>query len=335
MKKIPVFSALLLLVLFFAAAAHAEGVMVRPFLIDETVTPRDIITKTITVTNEGANRSAFYATVNEISVGTEGEIKEFISPVMTDRTDTVTSWIEISRARIMLDPGESAEVPLTLQIHPFASPGVYHAFIGFSAQTNRPKADAAALAGEADGVILKVTVADETVEALRISTFKIKRFIINEKQGAINIEIENIGDAGSAPAGEIIFYSARGEEIGFVTINDEGENISPGDTLVVTTTVPFSDNLGRLKANLTLRYGENGKSSVFDTVQFYMIPYKVIVLLLFVIIFFTILVTVLIKRLFDEDVYDDDEHGTHIPLFVKTGREYKEMDHDITLTKDS
>ena len=92
------------------------------FLIDETYQPRDSEVKTITLTSDYPSRKAvLYATVNEITADSEGEIKEFVTPVMTDRTNTVTSWAEITRGRIELMPGEKIEVPSN-QIHPYAEP---------------------------------------------------------------------------------------------------------------------------------------------------------------------------------------------------------------------
>lgn len=322
----------LVLVPQFASAAAAS---VRPFLIDEIVEPRDIVTRQITLTNETGRRTLYYATVNGITLDNDGEIMDFVTPVMTDRTNTATSWVEISRGRIDLEAGESTEIPVTLRIHPFAESGVYHVFVGFPAAQNRPIAEAAAMNGDADGVILKITVADTTSESLHISNFSLKRFVLNEDDREIQIEVENIGDAPSSPTGEIIFYSPTGEEVAAVTINEEAKTIPPGEKVTFASSIPFSDKLGRFKANLTLHYGEEGKSTVFDTAQFYMIPYRIMLLLLLGILCFSIFVTVLLKKAFDEE-YDgeDDEHGKSIPLFIQTGREYKDVDHDITLTKN-
>jgi len=72
--------------------ASASGITVRPFLIDETLLPRGYSQNLITIRNDYDYRKAVvYATVNEITIDKDGEIKQFVSPVMTDRTNTVTS----------------------------------------------------------------------------------------------------------------------------------------------------------------------------------------------------------------------------------------------------
>lgn len=322
---------ILLLVFVQTATASAAVVSIRPFLIDETVEPRDIVTRDITVTSEVIDRNLnVYATVNEISLNTEGEILDFVSPVMTDRTNTVTSWVEISRGRILLEPGQSTVVPLTLRIHPYAEPGEYHVFIGFVAAQNRPTAESIVKNGDADGVIVKVVVDDTTSESLHITDFDVNRFVFNEEGRSVAVEVENIGDAPSTPDGEIIFYNARGEEVGAVDVNKEGNVIGPEETTVFNVQIPFSDKLGRFKANLTLQYGEDNASSVFDTTQFYMLSYRILALLFLGIVILSVVITLLLRRLFDdEDFFDED--GIHLPLHFKTGKEYEEKDHDISL----
>src|SRR6056297_3143851 len=94
---------LLLLVIALPLHVSAADLSIRPFLIDVTMVPRESTTETIVIENNYSDRKAtVYATVNEITVGTDGAIKEFMTPVMTDRTNTVTSWIEIQRGRIVI-----------------------------------------------------------------------------------------------------------------------------------------------------------------------------------------------------------------------------------------
>jgi hypothetical protein len=134
----------LLVVLVLPSAANAAGFTVSPVLLDLEVSARDVVTKDITITNSSEAKQFIYATVNEILIDEGGEIKEFVSPVMTDRSNTVTSWIEISRGRLELEPGEQKTVPLTIRVSPSAEPGNYHAFVGFVATNKQYIAEATA-----------------------------------------------------------------------------------------------------------------------------------------------------------------------------------------------
>ena len=313
--------------------AEASGVTISPLLVDLELEAREVTTTEVTLTNDTERKVVLFATVNEVAVDTTGEVKEFVSPVMTDRTNTVTSWLEITRGRIEIEPGETKKIPLTVRVHPYADFGEYFAFIGFVEAPKRPEAEAVALAGNANGVILKIDLADTRVESLRISGFLVDRFIINENKRGIEVEIENVGDTNTTPTGEIIFYNSRGEEVSSLPFNESKEEIAAGEKRVLVLEVPFTDKLGRFKANLALEYGNDQTATVFDTAQFFMIPLRIVVMSIFSIMAAAILITFLLRKIFYEESYDSED-GTVLPLYVRTDRDHNEKDHDIHITKN-
>lgn len=309
----------------------ASEISIRPFLVDETLQPRDSVTRSITLSSTYDTRKAvLFATVNEISVDATGEIKQFVSPVMTDRKNTITSWIEIGRGRIEIMPGETIEVPLGLVIHPYAEPGEYHVFVGFVEAPNRPKAEAIAMAGDAKGVIVKITIADERKDSMRISGFIIDRFVTGEDKRTIDIEVENMGDIASAPAGEIIFYDSKGVEVSSVPVNTEGKSIAPGEKTILKSSVPLDNDLGRFKANVSLSYGDNQRGALYDTTVFYMMPTHLLLIIFGGILFVALLIAMLFRRAFQQDVYDD-EAGDDVVMYVKDGHDAEPQEHDIDL----
>lgn len=321
----------LIVLLLLPSVIAAADFSIRPFLIDETLEPRGEVTNQVVLRNDHEVRKyVVFATVNEISVDTEGEIKEFVTPVMTDRTNTVTSWIEVTRGRIEIPPGERREVPVTINVHPNAQPGEYHAFVGFVPAKNRPTAEATALAGDADGVVLKVTVADRRVDSMRISKFLLDRFVTTADDRRVDIEVENLGDIESAPQGELIFYDSLGVELTAVPLNEEGKRIPPGGTGTITAAIPEEVNaLGRFKTNVSLRYGENQTASLYDTSFFYVIPWPTMLMILGGIVLFSLLLTLWFKRSFVDSGFDED--GDEVTMFVKDGHDRDPQHHDIDL----
>lgn len=324
----------ILLFTFSFSFVSAADLDIRPLLIDHTVEPRAITSDAITLTNNLNRKATVYATVNEVTLNTQGEIKAFESPIMTDRTNTVTSWVEITRGRIELMPGETREVDLTLRLHPQAVPGEYHVFIGFVDTSKRYQAEAKARAGEADGVIVKVVVEDQRTESLRISGFLIDRFITHDGKRGIEIELENLGDITAVPEGEIVFYDSRGVEVSSVVVNTDAVSIPSGGTETITAEIPFYNELGRYKANLNLEYGQNLQANVFDTTQFYMMPLPLMIMLFGGILVIAIIALFLLRRSFVE--YDEeDEDVTELPLYIKDGHEPNPQDHDIDLKNNN
>jgi hypothetical protein len=329
LKKLTVLSIIVLIGLFPSLSLASE-ITIRPFLIDKTLTARETSTDTITIKNDYDYRKAvLYATVNEITLDNTGEIKEFISPVMTDRTNTVTSWIEITRGRIEVMPDESIEVPITVRVHPFAEPGEYQVFIGLVEAPNRPAAEAIAMKGDADGVIVKITIADERKDSMRISSFIIDRFITSDDHRSINIEVENNGDMASVPVGEVIFYDSRGIEINSVIVNENNSVVAPGEKVTFTSRVPLESDLGRFKANVSLHYGDKQLASLADTTFFYMMPIPLLVALFGGILVVALLVSLLFRRVFI--THEEEDHVDAVTMYVREGDGAEPKDHDINL----
>jgi len=312
-------------------AALAEEITIRPFLIDETLVPRESVTETIRLESSyDVRKSVIFATVNEITIGTDGEIKEFVSPVMTDRTNTVTSWVEIGRGRIEVLAGESTEVPLKVQAHPQAKPGEYHLFIGFVEAKNRPTAEKVALTGNADGVIVKITVDDERADSMRVARLAVDRFITNPKEQLVTVTLENPGEIASVPEGELVFYNNRGIEVAAAPVNDAGDAIAPGEERAFQVAVPFTNDLGRYKANLNLQYGKNQQASLYDSTSFFMMPWWYAVLFSLGLLTLAGLLTTLFRRMLV--AHKPHEHGENVTMFVRDGHEADPLDHDIDLT---
>lgn len=331
--KLNVYTILVAIFLLLAQAlpVMASSYTVRPFLIDRVVEPRETVTETVQLTNDSPiTKLVVYATVNEISVDKEGVIKQFVSPIMTDRTNTVTSWVEVSRGRIEIEPNSKTDVPLTFRINPYAKPGEYHVFVGFVPAPNRPKAESIALAGEADGVIVKLTVADKSSDSMKVSGFFINRFITNEAKKEISVVIENTGDTTSAPKGEIVFYDSKGAEVDSLFFNTEGIEIPPGKTVTIKSIVPVDGTLGRFKANLSLKYGKNQTASLFDSTSFFIMPINLLAILFFAILISTIFIVLLFKKAFHNAPYSDEESDL-VTMYVKEGHDPKPQDHDIDL----
>ena len=178
---------------------------------------------------------------------------------------------------------------------------------------------------------MKLTVEDDSNEYLRIAGFVIDRFVTKEDDRKVSIELENLGDVTASPEGEIIFFNSTGEEINAIPVNTENLRVPPGETVTITSEIPFGNELGRFKANLSLQYGEKQKASLYDTTQFFMMPLHIMLLMLLVAILVTVLVFLLLHKALI--VKDEHEDGVDLPFMVKDGHDPQPKDHDIDLSK--
>ncbi len=185
------------------------------------------------------------------------------------------------------------------------------------------------MAGEAKGVILKIVISDQREDNMKIANFSIDRFVTDDDSRVISVEGENMGDIASAPTGEIVFYDSRGVEVASVPVNANTESVAPGDTITLKGEVPFGEKLGRFKANVSLKYGENQKASLFDTTYFYAMPYHLVILIFGGILLVTILITLLFRRALLSRELDEDFQD--VTMYVREGKSQEPKDHDIDL----
>jgi hypothetical protein len=311
--------------------ASASTLLVDPIIIDIDAAARDTITKDIKVINTTSQKLVVFATVNEVAVGSTGEIKEFITPVMTDRQNTVTSWLEITRGRIEIEPGASTTIPLTIRIHPQADAGDYYAFIGFVSASKRHEAEAAVRRGGVSGTVAKISIKEQKNTLLKLQSFLIDRLIFKDKDKIADFTFQNNGEEATTPTGEVVFYDSLGKEVGSTPINIEGVSLEPGETKVLSAVIPLEGGIGRFKANANVKYGDSQQASLFDTTQFFMVPFHYLIAALFVIIFLSIAITLLLHRVLHRARASMGEDGHELPLYVRNDREHNIKDHDINL----
>ncbi len=303
---------------------------VSPLVIDYTTEGRDIINRDIVLTNNTDRQTRVYASVHEIAVSEGTEIKEFIPPSMSDRATSITSWLEISRARMEIPAQGTLTVPLTIRIHPKTPPGTYHALIGFASGPNRDDIEAKILAGQGESVILKIIIEDTRREQLHLVNFTTSRFTLQPEGNTLSFTVQNTGDTEVLPTGEVLIYDTSGKELASVPVNTQGLSLAPGEKAVITEELPFTSRIGRNKAYLSLEYGDN-RASVFDTTFYYSIPWYYLAILFAILTVVLLVLVFVFKRAFTTGDSYSHESVYEIPLFVKNSRDHTEYDHDINL----
>ncbi len=307
---------------------------VSPLIIDLELEKRDIIHKEITITNKDARQVRIFPSVNEVDVDENGEIQNFIQPSsIDDRSTAITSWIEVPRKRIELKPGESVNVPVTIQVNPNVQAGEYHAIIGFGSGSNQPEAQEKVMTGVAPATVIRISVDEVQNEFLRLSHFNVKRFVSDDPTDTIAYALENPGADPVTPSGEIIFYDNNGVEVATTPVNPESLTVEPGKSMEVTSSVPPELGLGKYKAFLSVEFGEHLTASVHDTTFFYVIPLKQLLMIFGVVLALALMIALYVHRRYvGADDYYDNEMIVDVPMFIRTERS-PEKDHDIDLTK--
>ncbi len=320
---------LFLACLFILGTPHvfAADYAVTPLVIDHDIAPRDIFEESVKITNTTDRKLRIFPTVNEITVGDEGEVKSFVPASMSDNTTSVTSWIAVTRGRVEINPGESIKIPVSFTINPNAAPGEYHAFIGFAEGSKRDEAENLVTTGRAPGVVVRLSIVEKRTEYLRLNRFNIDRFVTALGEGTVTYELENVGGLPITPAGEIIFYSSRGIELKAMPINPDKKTIEANDRETFTQTIPDVGTIGRFKALLNVEYGTGLRANLYDTTYFNVVP----VLYLAIIFGFLLVTSLMLALWYHRSKSKIIEDEGEVSVYVRSGIVGVEKDHDINL----
>lgn len=333
MLRLGVLAYLFLYITLGANYALAADFTVSPLLIDKTSEARDIFSRTITITNTTSRLLRLYASVHQIEPGTDDEIKAFVTPAMTNRAETITSWLEITRARIEIPPGESKEIDLTVKVHPEVKPGEYHAYIGFVTGPNRDEAEAKIIAGQSQGVVLRIGIGEKLREQVQLTSFVTDKFSLGEETQQYSFTLVNRGELAVVPSGEVIIYDTRGREIDSVPINTAGNELAPGQEAKFAETLPFTGKIGRHKAYLNVNYGLRQPASVYDTAFYYSIPWQYALLFGFMLLLVSLSLALIFRNLHTRAHSDSSDTIERVVVKIRAVKEHRSYDHDIDLKK--
>lgn len=307
----------------------AANYSVTPRVIDITAESRDLIDRQITVTNNAKSVSSIFISVNEISLSEGGDITEFKGPTEVERQSAITSWLEITRAELNLQPGETREVPLAIRMNPDTKPGEYHALLGFGYGRTRDDAEEKVKEGRAPSIVVTIRVEDDAVEFVDLEGFIIDKYITSNENQAISYTLNNPGDTTVIPVGEIIVYDSNGKEITSIDANPERKSLAPGQEIRLDNTMPIDGMVGRHKAFLNVRYGDMQTAAVYDTTFFYAVPWKFLLAIFILVLLIAIVLTLYLHRRYGLDE-DEDDDADIIDFHFSDGTS-DEQDHDINL----
>jgi len=248
---------------------ETEKYTVSPVVTNEKVKPRDIVKKELVVTNNLDRRVDLYISVENIDP-TEGS-QDIESPAVADLSTSLANWVEITRGVIELGPYESRKIPYLIHVNLSAKPGNYFARIQFRDGARRSDAEAK---DEGAALLLNVEVMDDANERLQLSGFVSEDSLVLGDTVSFSYLLENVGNRLIEPRGSIRIFNRRGEEVGSIPLNADGEEINPENKRQLAAAWSAAGRFGKYKAFLDLEYGESQLASVQDTVYFWVFPWK-------------------------------------------------------------
>lgn len=258
--------------------------------MEYAVDPGEVVSGNFFLLNEGADTKTFYP-IFERFVEENGE-KKFLS----EKSD-LSIWIKTATS-VTLTANEQQNVPFTIEIPQNAPPGGHFAVVWWS--TAPPDTKGVAVVTRV-GLLLLINVSGDIREGAQILNFRIsglKRFFgslpIN-----FDIEFKNDSNIYVKPAGGIEIKNIFGRLSAKVPVNSGDLQILPDSKRSFTVTWNKSSKFvfGAYHATLNLNYGQhNDKTVTHDGFWFFVLPWKIISIILLGLIFVFVLLPFGIKR---------------------------------------
>jgi hypothetical protein len=250
----------------------ATDFVVTPAIIDGKGKQREILRNTIIVTNTTKHLVSIYPWVTDMDA-TEGSTDSSDlggSSQSGNLSESLARWIEVTRGVVDLLPGEHKEIPVMVQVHLNAKPGMYHAVLHLSEGSNR--ANAEANKAETEEILVNIEVLEDINERMELALFAPQKNFFTGNTAMFNYRISNIGNRGLIPHGKIRIYDGNGQEVAVVDANQESKRFEPSAKEMLGSVWTAGDHFGRYKAMLDLEYGSRG--TLQDTVFFWIVPWK-------------------------------------------------------------
>jgi hypothetical protein len=299
-----------LFVFAFAGAVAAQeglsGVNIKPAIIEDKVSPGDVYSSELSVTNLDSVEKTFYLVKRDIA-----RLDEQGLPVFAQAGEKtgheVSEWVKVEADSVTIASQETKKIPFTVTVPQDAGPGGHYGGIFVATTPLKPEGTGIGV-GFQVGTIINLRVAGDIVEDAIIREFYADKSIYNEASVLFTVTIENKGNTVIRPRGPLEITNIFGKKVGVVVINEKAGAVLPKSERSFQVSWVSDDGFafGKYQAVAGVIYGDEQRNTLTGVTSFWVIPLGIIlpagIGLLLVITVLYVLMRVQIKRKVNEMV---------------------------------
>ncbi len=272
---------------FVTAAQGSLSLSISPTLFEMTANPDDRFVSVVRVINP--NPFDITVTAEPVNFMPKGEGGEGVfRPIENedDQTSTLAGWIFLESTIITVAAEQTAEVPFTIEVPEDAPPGGHFAamLIGtksLGSDENRNNVETSQVVTSL--VFLRVT--GDINESGSIREFRSVDKVVERPEVDFSLRFQNDGNVHILPQGEIRIFNMWGQERGVLPVNRQTMfgNVLPDSIREYRFNWSGEWSLadmGRYKAVATLAYGQDSRQFVNSETSFWLIPWKILLLVI-------------------------------------------------------
>lgn len=303
-----IFAAAIFAVASFAQEKTTEssvgkiGIQVSSPVYNFGIDPGGTAQEIIKVRNVSDTNQTFFLEVFDFKPAGESGTPQFLLEGNTENYSySLASWINVSKAPITLKPNESAARNFTINVPKNAEPGGRYAGILFGTSPPKTRGTQVAISNKV-GSLLLVRVSGDANETAILTEFSTPSNFYEYPPVDFVVRVENKGNVHVVTKGTIDIKNVFGSTVASLSVNEKNGNVLPesirrfdkeNDEL---TWKPGGLTIGRYTANLLLNYGESTTKQLTGSVSFWVIPWKILLIIFLALIVLILLLIFLIKK---------------------------------------
>lgn len=261
-------------------AQSTSGISAIPPRLEITALPGKTISKEIKVRNESNVERILSTSVKDFIVTDDkGTPIQLDSDASQNNRWAASSWIHISETKIKLKAGETKSLILTVIVPDNALSGGHYAMVLHSPKNETILTQTGSAVETNVGTLVYITVPGDIKQNAQIKDFSAPKFL---EFGPVKFisNITNLSDIHIAPDGVIAITNWFGGNTANMALDKI--NIFPNTSRTFNNILDKKWLFGRYKAQILAGYGTAGGSLV-ATVFFWVIPWRLVILILVVI----------------------------------------------------
>ncbi|HUV72035.1 MAG TPA: hypothetical protein VMW25_03430 [Clostridia bacterium] len=280
-RNVSIFLLLITSYLLLATGVRAQtgrGFSVSPPTLDFSLKPGEKTERTIKITNRSDETLYFVANVEDFIVTDKNGTPELLPPgTLPDNKFAASTWTAIIPDSLTVMPGKSATTSLYLQVPGNARPGGRYVSVAFKPLGGAGPESSGAAVSTVIGTLVYLTVEGPIEENARIIQFTAPRF---SEYGpiAFTTEIKNLGDLHITPKATVEIKNILGRKAYSFALDNL--NIFPATSRIYKNSWEKKLLFGRFTANLSGYYGKDNTLPLTAVIAFWVIPYKLITIVL-------------------------------------------------------
>jgi hypothetical protein len=288
-----------------ANPTYGQALEIAPPVIYLTVNPGQTVKTQIFLRDISSGPLIVTGQANDFTAaGEDGTPKILLDNQEGNNPYSLKKWVN-PPASLNLVPKEIKTMAITINVPANASPGGHYGIIRFTATPPSLKSSGVSLSTSL-GALMLVTVNGNISEKLTTQEFSVNKDGKNAakvfQSGPLNFveRIKNEGNIHEQPVGQVVITDMFGKKVASLNVNMPPRNILPQSirkfSQPLDKSVIGSKKLfGRYNAKLTITYGKT-KQTLTSSVAFWVIPFKLIAIIIIVLIVGFFAIRFAIKR---------------------------------------